>query len=252
MVGASARLRTPGRSRAARPPRGDRDPAPGASGRRGPGRRPLATTGRGRGRPRRATPASGKGLRSGRRRRRPHYRPARGPRWFGGTTSCGPSPSPCGGWTPAGWIALAALGDFSDLRSRWTVGRSGRVARLAATAAELCGLGADDVAVTRRAGAVADLAVGVPGGVWASPAPLDDGGRATSVAPVPTERVLGRCSGLRRVTAIAGAHHERLDGSGYFRSGRAAAARVSADSLRGRRVVRPWRGPGAPPRARHP
>ena len=66
--------------------------------------------------------------------------------------------------------ALAALGDFSDLRSRWTVGRSGRVARLAATAAELCGLGADDVAVTRRAGAVADLgAVGVPGGAGPRP-----------------------------------------------------------------------------------
>jgi HD-GYP domain-containing protein (c-di-GMP phosphodiesterase class II) len=129
--------------------------------------------------------------------------------------------------------ALAALGDFSDLRSRWTVGRSGRVARLAATAAELCGLGVDDVAVTRRAGAVADLgAVGVPGGVWASPAPLD----VTAVErlrlhPYLTERVLGRCSGLRRVTAIAGAHHERLDGSGYFRGSAAPLLPASARIL---------------------
>ena len=73
--------------------------------------------------------------------------------------------------------------------------------------------------MTRRAGAVADLgAVGVPGGIWASAAPLG----VTAVErlrlhPYLTERVLGRCSGLRPVAAVAGAHHERLDGSGYHR-----------------------------------
>jgi HD-GYP domain-containing protein (c-di-GMP phosphodiesterase class II) len=129
---------------------------------------------------------------------------------------------------------LAALGDFADLRSHWTVGRSGRVARLAAAAGESCGLRADDVTVTRRAGAVADLgAVGVPGGIWASPAPL---GMAAAerlrLHPYLTERVLGRCSGLGPVAAVAGAHHERLDGSGYHRGSTAPllppAARILA------------------------
>jgi HD-GYP domain-containing protein (c-di-GMP phosphodiesterase class II) len=114
---------------------------------------------------------------------------------------------------------LAALGDFADLRSRWTVGRSGRVARLAAEAAESCALRADDVTLTRRAGTVADLgAVGVPGGVWASPGPLGvTAAERLRLHPYLTERVLGRCTGLRPVAAVAGAHHERLDGSGYHR-----------------------------------
>jgi HD-GYP domain-containing protein (c-di-GMP phosphodiesterase class II) len=129
---------------------------------------------------------------------------------------------------------LAALGDFADLRSRWTVGRSGRVARLAAAAAEACGLRADDVTVTRHAGTVADLgAVGVPGGVWASPGPLGvAAAERLRLHPYLTERVLGRCSGLRPVAAVAGAHHERLDGSGYHRGSAAPllppAARILA------------------------
>lgn len=129
---------------------------------------------------------------------------------------------------------LLALGDFADLRSRWTVGRSGRVSRLAAAAAESCGLPADDVTVARRAGAVADLgAVGVPGGVWASAAPLGvAAAERLRLHPYLSERVLGRCTGLGSVAAIAGAHHERLDGSGYHRGSAAPllppAARVLA------------------------
>lgn len=115
--------------------------------------------------------------------------------------------------------ALAAIGQFADLRSRWTVGRSARVARLAAAAAESCGLAVGDVTVVRRAGAVADLgAVGVPGGVWSSPGPLGvEAAEQVRLHPYLSERVLGRCTGLRDVALVAGAHHERLDGSGYHR-----------------------------------
>jgi DNA-binding CsgD family transcriptional regulator len=35
--------------------------------------------------------------------------------------------------------------------------------------------------------------------------------------PYLSERVLVRCTGLRQVAELAGAHHERLDGSGYHR-----------------------------------
>jgi HD-GYP domain-containing protein (c-di-GMP phosphodiesterase class II) len=128
---------------------------------------------------------------------------------------------------------LGALGNFADLRSRWTVGRSGRVSRLAAAAAESCGLPVGDVTVIRRAGAVADLgAVGMPGGTWASPVPL---GMAAAeqlrLHPYLTERVVGRCSGLRPVAAVAGAHHERLDASGYHRGSAAPLLPLTARIL---------------------
>ncbi|MCV2489550.1 LuxR C-terminal-related transcriptional regulator [Geodermatophilus sp. YIM 151500] len=130
--------------------------------------------------------------------------------------------------------ALAALGDFADLRSRWTVGRSGRVARLAGAAARAAGCPAAEITLVQRAGAIADLgAVGVPGGVWASPRPLDvAAAEQVRLHAYLTERVLGRCGGLRPVAAVAGAHHERLDGSGYHRGSTAPqlspAARVLA------------------------
>jgi HD-GYP domain-containing protein (c-di-GMP phosphodiesterase class II) len=50
--------------------------------------------------------------------------------------------------------------------------------------------------------------------------------------PYFAERVLLRCAGLGEVAALAGAHHERLDGSGYHRGAGAgqlsSAARVLA------------------------
>ena len=66
---------------------------------------------------------------------------------------------------------------------------------------------------------MADLgAVGVPSGVWESPGPLGvEALERVRLHPYLSERVLGRCPGLRPVAALAGAHHERLDGSGYHR-----------------------------------
>jgi HD-GYP domain-containing protein (c-di-GMP phosphodiesterase class II) len=129
--------------------------------------------------------------------------------------------------------ALGAVGDFADLRSTWTLGRSGRLARLADATGRACALPADDVTTLRRAGLVADLgAVGVPAGVWRSPAPLGvEAAERVRLHPYLSERVLGRCAGLRPVAALAGAHHERLDGSGYHRGSNATQLRVPARLL---------------------
>jgi DNA-binding CsgD family transcriptional regulator len=65
--------------------------------------------------------------------------------------------------------------------------------------------------------------------------------------PYLSERVLGRCPGLWRVAALAGAHHERLDGSGYHRGSGAqqlsSAARLlgAADVWTALREDRPHR-----------
>ncbi len=129
--------------------------------------------------------------------------------------------------------ALGAVGDFADLRSTWTVGRSSRVARLADATGRTCGLPAEDAAALRRAGLVADLgAVGVPAGVWRSTSPLGvEAAEAVRLHPYLSERVLGRCAGLRPVAELAGAHHERLDGSGYHRGSTAAQLRRPARLL---------------------
>jgi HD-GYP domain-containing protein (c-di-GMP phosphodiesterase class II) len=138
---------------------------------------------------------------------------------------------------PVRWVgpaaldaALGAVGDFADLRSTWTLGRSTRLARLADAVGRACGLPADDATTLRRAGLVADLgSVGVPAGVWQSPAPLGvEAAERVRLHPYLSERVLGRCAGLRPVAALAGAHHERLDGSGYHRGSDAAQLRVPA------------------------
>jgi HD-GYP domain-containing protein (c-di-GMP phosphodiesterase class II)/DNA-binding CsgD family transcriptional regulator len=145
--------------------------------------------------------------------------------------------------------ALAAVGDFADLRSTWTRGRSPRLAATARAAARSCGLPESDTLTVSRAALVADVgAVGVPGGVWERPRPLgvDESERVRLHAYL-SERVLGRCPGLRSVAALAGAHHERLDGSGYHRGSGAqqlsSAARLlaAADVWTALREDRPHR-----------
>ena len=53
--------------------------------------------------------------------------------------------------------ALAAVGDFADLRSTWTRGRSTRLAEIARAAGAVCGLPVGDLITLGRAALVADL-----------------------------------------------------------------------------------------------
>src|SRR6266581_3951442 len=72
---------------------------------------------------------------------------------------------------------------------------------------------------------------------------------AVRLHPYQTGRVLGRAPFLARLSALASLHHERLDGSGYFRGSAAAqlspAARVlaAADAYHAMREPRPHRAP---------
>jgi len=129
--------------------------------------------------------------------------------------------------------ALAAVGDFADLRSRWTRGRSLRVADTAAAAGRAAGLSEPDVVGLRRAALVADVgAVGVPAGIWDRTTALGvQDTERVRLHPYLSERVLGRCAGLRPLAALAGAHHERLDSSGYHRGSPAAQLSTAARLL---------------------
>ena len=127
--------------------------------------------------------------------------------------------------------ALAALGEFADLKSRWTRGHSGRVAELAAVAAE-DGAAPGEGARLRRAGLVHDLGrVGVPAAIWDRAGSLGAADwERVRLHPYLTERVMARCAGLASLGRLAAGHHERLDGSGYHRGVREldAAERVLA------------------------
>lgn len=121
---------------------------------------------------------------------------------------------------------LAAFADFADLKSPWFIGHSRAVADLAADAASTCRLGAADVTLARRAGLVHDLGtVGVPAGVWNRPGALTrEGWERVRTHTYVGERILGRCNALDEIASVAGAHHERLDGSGYHRGAPDASA----------------------------
>ena len=152
--------------------------------------------------------------------------------------------------------ACQAAADFADLKSPWLLGHSRAVAELAEAAAWRAGLPAADVARVRRAALLHDLGrVAVPSGVWNRPGPLRAAEREQArLHPYHTERALGRSPRLAPLGDLAGAHHERLDGSGYHRGSKAGqlttAARLlaAADCYQGRTEARPHRA-ALPPEA---
>lgn len=112
---------------------------------------------------------------------------------------------------------LVAIGDFADLKSPLTAGHSRAVATRVMRAARVAG-SADETAL-RRAAWVHDLGrLGVSSAIWEKATPLTQVERERiRTHPYLTERIVARIPGMQRVAALAGAHHERLDGSGYPR-----------------------------------
>ncbi len=152
--------------------------------------------------------------------------------------------------------ALEVVADFADLKSPFTSGHSRGVAELAAEAGRGSGLGAEDITMLRRAALVHDLGrVCVPNSIWDKPGPLTRTERERmELHPMRTEQLLMRSTGLRTLAAVAGAHHERVDGTGYPHHANAAAlspaARLlaAADRLHAmteERAYRAARTPGA-------
>ncbi len=150
--------------------------------------------------------------------------------------------------------ALAAVGDFADLVCPHLVGHSAGVSALAGRAATVAALPSPAVVSVRRAGSVHDIGrVAVEAAAWNRPGPLtaDEWERAR-LHPHHTERVLSRSGFLMPLGALAGTHHECLDGSGYHRGSFAPAleppARLlaAADAFRTLVETRPHR-PAHPP-----
>ncbi len=115
--------------------------------------------------------------------------------------------------------ALSAMGNFADLISPYLAGHSAAVAELAAAAAQRCRMDEGGLAALGQAALVHDLGrVAAPARIWQKPGPLNaDEWEQVRLHPYYTERVLARSEFLASVASVAGAHHERLDGSGYHR-----------------------------------
>jgi HD-GYP domain-containing protein (c-di-GMP phosphodiesterase class II) len=145
--------------------------------------------------------------------------------------------------------ALAAIANFVDLKSPYTLGHASAVANLAAAAGGELALSHAEVRTLRRAGLVHDLGrLGVSNSIWDKRGPLGPGEwERIRLHPHITERMLQQSEALAPLGQIAVQHRERLDGSGYPRrlSGAAISrpARVlgAADAYQAMVEQRPYR-----------
>jgi HD-GYP domain-containing protein (c-di-GMP phosphodiesterase class II) len=128
---------------------------------------------------------------------------------------------------------LLAIADFADLKSPYTAGHSRSVAALAGEAARLSGLPGADGTALRRAGWIHDVGrISVSVTVWDRPGPLvRDEVEQVRLHPYVTERIFARSPFLSPLSALAGAHHERVDGTGYYRAQGGAALSAPARLL---------------------
>ena len=149
------------------------------------------------------------------------------------------------------------MGNFADLMSPYLAGHSAGVAELAAAAARRCRIDEAGVVALRRAALVHDLGrVAVDARIWQKRGPLSaDEWERVRLHPYYSGRVLARSEFLATLAPVAGAHHERLDGSGYHRGVTGAElalpARVlaAADAYHAMTEPRSHREPLAPDRA---
>jgi len=144
----------------------------------------------------------------------------------------------------------AAFGQVVDAKSPYTSGHSGRVALYTDMIAEELGLSVARRRWLQRGALLHDVGkLGVSNSVLDKPGALD---RAEWLAvqqhAAYTETILGRIGAFRELATIAGAHHERLDGTGYPRGLSAPDIRIetriitTADIFDAITAERPYRG----------
>ncbi|HUA70014.1 MAG TPA: HD domain-containing phosphohydrolase [Solirubrobacteraceae bacterium] len=145
--------------------------------------------------------------------------------------------------------ALAAIANFVDLKSPYTLGHAQAVADLAGAAAAQSGSSEAEVRTIRRAGLVQGLGrLGVSNSIWDKAGPLGPGEwERVRLHPHITDRMLNQSVALAPLAAIAVQLRERLDGSGYPRGlsgpaiSRPARLLGAADAYQAMREPRPYR-----------
>ncbi len=112
---------------------------------------------------------------------------------------------------------VAVLASALEERDRYTGDHSLSLVELAGRVASSMGLGADEVAMVRKAALLHDIGkIGIPDAILHKPGPLND--REWEVMrqhPVIGERILRAIPGMGQVARIVRHEHERWDGCGY-------------------------------------
>jgi len=113
----------------------------------------------------------------------------------------------------------AAFGEVVDSKSPYTSGHSVRVAGIADALAGRLGVGPARRRWLRRGALLHDVGkLGVSNAILDKPGPLDDDEwLCMRRHAAHTEAILGRIGAFAELARVAGAHHERLDGTGYPR-----------------------------------
>jgi putative nucleotidyltransferase with HDIG domain len=110
-----------------------------------------------------------------------------------------------------------AFAGIVDAKSPWTFRHSIGVTQVAVEIAETMRLAAPKTTMIRRAALLHDIGkLGVSNAILDKPAKLTtEEWAAMKMHPVYTRKILSMITGFQEIAAVAGAHHEKLDGSGY-------------------------------------
>jgi HD-GYP domain-containing protein (c-di-GMP phosphodiesterase class II) len=160
---------------------------------------------------------------------------------------------------PGGAALLAGAGtldriahgfaDVVDAKSPFTSQHSRRMTNLSVRLAESLGMDGPACAALRRAALLHDIGkLSVPNSILDKPGPLTgDEWEVVRLHPYYTLRILSHIRGFESLAEIAAAHHERLDGRGYFRGlsggevSREARILATADIFDALTSARPYR-----------
>lgn len=120
----------------------------------------------------------------------------------------------------SGLVGVAqAFGDLADLKTPWTHGHSGGVAKLACAAARSMKLDAQSASRLEVSALLADIGrLAITNVIWEKPGPLTAAEwEQVRMHSYHSERILAASDALAPMARTAGMHHERLDCSGYYR-----------------------------------
>lgn len=114
-------------------------------------------------------------------------------------------------------IICEAFADVVDAKSSFTFRHSMGVTEAAEAIAEQLGLGQERIRLVRRAALLHDIGkLRVPNSILDKPTKLSAAEWAVvQEHPALTRKILSRIAPFQEMAAIAGAHHEMMDGSGY-------------------------------------